>query len=79
VIATDESSVGKTWIILFREGFMDYCILVVWQVGNFGGLVESSFHSSMLSGRFPTLWMDFQWLLIVSCDECILGSLAWMR
>jgi hypothetical protein len=79
VIATDESGVEKTWIILFIEEFMDYCILVVWQVESFGGLVESSFHSSMLSGKFPTLWMDFQWLLIVSCDECILGSLAWMR
>ena len=79
MIVADESGVEKTWIILFIEEFMDYCILVVWQVESFGGLVESSFHSSMLSGKFPTLWMDFQWLLIVSCDECILGSLAWMR
>jgi hypothetical protein len=59
VIVVDESGVEKTWIILFRQGVMDYYILVVWQVGSFGGLTERSFHSSMLSDMFPTLWMDF--------------------
>ena len=52
MIVADESGVEKTSIILFRQGVMDYFILVVWQVGSFGGLAESSFHSSMLSGRF---------------------------
>jgi hypothetical protein len=76
VTFADESGVEKTWIILFIQGVVDYCILVVWKVGSFGGLTESSIHSSMLTGRFPTPWMEFQWLVIVSCDGCSLGYLA---
>jgi hypothetical protein len=60
----------ETWSRSFRPGVVDYCSLVVWQVGSFGGLAESSVHNSMLCGGLPTLWMDFWWLVIVSCDGC---------
>jgi hypothetical protein len=50
----------ETWSRLSRQGVVDYCISVVWQVGSSGGLAESPDHNSMLCGRFPTLWMDFQ-------------------
>jgi hypothetical protein len=58
---------------------VDYCISMVWQVGSFGGLVESQDHNNMLCGKFPILWMDFQWIVMVSCDGCNSGALAWMR
>jgi hypothetical protein len=58
---------------------VDYCSFVVWQVGSFVGLAESSFHNNMLCGGLPTPWMDFQWLVIVSCDGCSSGALARTR
>jgi hypothetical protein len=64
----------ETWSRPSRQGVVDYCSSVVWQVGSFGGLAESLDHSSMLCG-FPTLWMDFWWLFIVSCDGC--SSVLW--
>jgi hypothetical protein len=58
-----DDSVEKT---PFKQVFVDYCNLVVWHIGSLGGLAlaESSVHSSMLWGGFPTLWMEFQWLVI---------------
>jgi hypothetical protein len=49
----------ETWSRPFRRGVVDYCSLVVWQVGSFGGLAESSVCNSMLCGGLPTPWMDF--------------------
>jgi hypothetical protein len=31
----------ETWSISFRRGVVDYCILVVWQVGSFGEELDS--------------------------------------
>jgi hypothetical protein len=50
----------ETWIRPSRRGFVDYCSSMVWQVGSVGGLVDITYHNSMLCGRFPTLYMDFQ-------------------
>jgi hypothetical protein len=73
VTIADENSVEKTWSKPLKQAVVDYCNLVVWHVGSLGGLAESSVHSSMLwgGGGFPTLWMDFWWLVILSCDGCI--------
>jgi hypothetical protein len=49
----------ETWRKLSRQGVVDYCISVVWQVGSFDGLVESTYRSNMLCGGFPTLQMEF--------------------
>jgi hypothetical protein len=54
----------ETWRKLYRRGFLDYCSSVVWQVGSFGGLVESPNHNNMLCGRFqPYGWTSngFSW------------------
>ena len=72
----DENNVENTWSIPFKQGVVDYCSLVVWRIGGFGGLVESSIHNRVLCGGLPTPRMDFQWLVIVSCDGCNSGALA---
>jgi hypothetical protein len=50
---------------------VDYCSSVVWQVGSFGGLVESSDHNSMLCGRVSNP-VDG---LLVACH----GELRWVQ
>jgi hypothetical protein len=49
----------ETWNRPFRRGVVDYCSLVVWQVGSSGGLIESPDHNNILCGRLPTPRMDF--------------------
>jgi hypothetical protein len=79
VTVVDENIVEKTWITPFRWRVVKYCILVAWKFGSFGGLEEKSVQKSMLCGEFPTLWIDFRSLFIVSFDGCNLVSLAQMR
>jgi hypothetical protein len=67
----------ETWRNFSRSRFVGYCSSVVWKVRSFGGLVEILVRSSMLCGKFPTMWMDFQWLVIVIFDGCSLSALAW--
>jgi hypothetical protein len=66
----------ETWSRLSIQGIVNYCSSVVWQVGSSGGLVESLDHSSMLCGRLSTLWLDFHWLVMVSCNGYSSGALA---
>jgi hypothetical protein len=50
----------EAWSKPSRQGVMGYCSAVVWQVEIVFGLAERPDNNSMLCGKFPTLWMDFQ-------------------
>jgi hypothetical protein len=69
----------ETWSRSFRKGVVGYCSSIVWQVGSFGGLEKILVCKNMLCGGLPTLRVDFQCLVIVSCDGCNLGALAQTR
>jgi hypothetical protein len=45
---------------LSRQGVVDYCNSMVWQVGSSGGLAKRLDKNNMFFGRFPNMWMDIR-------------------